>query len=344
MRSKRQGFTLIELLVVIAIIAILVGLLLPAIQKVRAAAARLSCQNNLKQMGVAFHGYHGAHNALPAAYIIKARFTSSSALDPTTNAHAWGTMLLPHLEQDNLFRQYNLNGLYFQQSAVIQTPLKIFRCPSSPTPANATYTHPFTLGDITSSLASFDSALPPPGRVTYTAAVSDYITIDEISSGLATSLSYPPNSTLVGALGTTQSLSLDFADPTAFVTILLNGGWATYGVERPLTKLSDGTSNTLLITESGGRPDKYQLGSLVATGTLWKCGWGDPFNRMSLSNGAGNQLINYNNDGNIYAFHSGGVNALLADGSVRFMPDSTSARTVAALVTFAGGEVPGSDF
>src|SRR3954468_2676826 len=98
-RSSRAGFTLIELLVVIAIIAILIGLLLPAVQKVREAAARLKCQNNLKQMGIAFHSYAGANNAaFPPAWTI--------APNPLNGGHSWGTHLLPFLEQDNLFKQY----------------------------------------------------------------------------------------------------------------------------------------------------------------------------------------------------------------------------------------------
>src|SRR5438309_2306019 len=94
--DRRRGFTLTELLVVIAVIAMLMGLMLPAVQRAREAASRLSCANNLKQIGLAMHHYHLTYDTLPSAL-------TRDGDDGGT----WTVILLPFLEQDNLFRQWN---------------------------------------------------------------------------------------------------------------------------------------------------------------------------------------------------------------------------------------------
>jgi prepilin-type N-terminal cleavage/methylation domain-containing protein/prepilin-type processing-associated H-X9-DG protein len=144
-RTPRPAFTLIELLVVIAIIGILVSLLLPAVQKIREAAARLQCQNNLKQMGLALHNYHDSNQSFPPGYVAAGPY-SDGATD-TTPGWGWSALLLPYLEQGPLYNliRFNLPVEYPQNTAAVQTLVKVYQCPSDLTPATA-FTVPDAFG------------------------------------------------------------------------------------------------------------------------------------------------------------------------------------------------------
>jgi prepilin-type N-terminal cleavage/methylation domain-containing protein len=124
-RPRRVGFTLTELLVVLAIMALLMGLLLPAVQKAREAAARTSCTNNLKQITLAVHHYQMTGGQIPARYI-------------GDNGPSWLVLMLPYVEQDNLFRRWDLRRPYYDQDEVARlTPVSVFFCPSRRTSQTA---------------------------------------------------------------------------------------------------------------------------------------------------------------------------------------------------------------
>ena len=163
MRQRRPAFTLIELLIVMAVIAVLIGLLLPAVQRARESATGTQCKNNLHQIGVACQTYHDVQQCLPPGYTATASYVDGAT--DTAPGWGWGAYLLPHLEQDALYRQLNF-GQPVQNSPAIQTVVKMYLCPSDlPPPV------PFALTDATGAFVA--SAAPSSYAATVGPDASD---------------------------------------------------------------------------------------------------------------------------------------------------------------------------
>jgi prepilin-type N-terminal cleavage/methylation domain-containing protein/prepilin-type processing-associated H-X9-DG protein len=321
---RRRAFTLIELLVVIAIIGILVALLLPAVQKVRESAARTQCQNNLKQQGLALHMYHDANKSFPWGR----EDDTSDMMGNTISSLPWGVFILPYLEQQGLFSQFNTK-LPFNDPAnnypngPATTKLKVFICPSS-TAKGEVYT------DTWSAAPPFFGTLS--GNQTWTVSASDYIATSGILRGFADFV-YP------GYPGGHEGVMQD-----------------SFPVK--VAAISDGTSNTTIVGECAGAPYLWANGRIIdqppwtyAASGLGVSGlaWADSLNGEGwlLGNDGTGILTNIGNPGTctvnccnflgFYSFHTGGANFLLADGSVRFIQASVDARTMLELITIQGG-------
>jgi prepilin-type N-terminal cleavage/methylation domain-containing protein/prepilin-type processing-associated H-X9-DG protein len=307
--KTRRGFTLIELLVVIAIIAVLIGLLLPAVQKVREAANRMQCANNLKQLGLALHNYHDSHKEFPPG----ALGPGPPGTPPGgTIHHGLGTFLLPYLEQDNLYRKYRWDVSWFDppNQEVVKQQLRLWQCPS----AEANRFQDGSLPTVT-----------PPPMFPYTgiAACGDYAGIRIIAPELvARNLVDPANS--------------------------YDGVFQINRTTR-LTDITDGTSTTILLAECAGPPKLWRRGKQVANLSLSGGPWASRnllFGRGATPDGTaffGRCAINCTNDREVYSFHPGGANVVFADGSVHFLNANLDIRNFARLVTYAGGEVVGAD-
>lgn len=352
--SRRSGFTLVELLVVIAIIGILVGLLLPAVQAAREAARRMSCSNNIRQIGLALHNFESAFKKVPTW---GKEFSFNDPYAPVGNPFFNATadarrpmgvlgQLLPYMEADNIYKMFDhkkplidprnlpppFPGGQLPASAMV--PVATFQCPSTP--------------QVPSDYGPYLSAggILPSGTI-FNLPRTDYAPLRGVHSTLNLCIGDTSGTSNNGMLGAPNPSSNPATQPTAKI------------VADPFIKfaaVTDGLANTIAFTEIAGKqqlffngrkfpgdwttsPPGFTLNSFYGDWNIARYPRGLSGANMANPLQAGCSAINVVNQDNPYSFHTSGVHIVRGDASVAFMANSTDTKVFIAFITRDGGEV-----
>jgi prepilin-type N-terminal cleavage/methylation domain-containing protein/prepilin-type processing-associated H-X9-DG protein len=308
---RRTAFTLIELLVVIAIIAVLIGLLLPAVQKIREAAARLKCKNNLKQIGLAFHSYHSTNGSFPSGFNSKAAAVDGDSLGP---GWGWGAYLLPYLEQENLYRQIDFTKDIAApaNTQARLTSLAVFLCPSD-SPDRPTV----TIND-------------DAGKPICDVAFGNYVGM----AGVYEVTGYPDTSN--GAPGVLLRNSkvrvTDITDGSSNTLFATERAWHWQGRVRSPATTWVGSVTNAVIPQTLNPALGIEFGHVMIL-----------TNSGTVDEGrVPNNPLDHVEDAN--SNHPQGVNCLFGDGSVRSIQNTISPVVWVAIATRSGGEAVSLDF
>jgi len=357
--KDRVAFTLIELLVVIAIIAVLIGLLLPAVQKVRAAADKMSCSNNVKQLALAMVNFESTYGYFPAS-----SWTTGVAAvgNPTGTFHSWRAYTLDYIEQGNVGKLYNTNKNWFDaaNTTAVSTKIKTYICPSTPDRT--------MMSTVTKKFGTAGT-LAGVGTITLT-GTQDFGAVDYDTMNTFKWAQY------AGVMGLDTSNKT--VPPTSATQIKskINGVMFKDAISK-ISYITDGLSNTGMLWECSARPDVWLNGKKIASGVndqgfcwadsdgpfsvdlcnpnataadytsvvlpiaaginvFWKK---DDVSAPATNLGKFSEFMNASNDNEVFSFHTGGSNVGFSDGSVRFLTPKMSLQTAAALVTAAGGDI-----
>jgi prepilin-type N-terminal cleavage/methylation domain-containing protein/prepilin-type processing-associated H-X9-DG protein len=335
--AERRGFTLIELLVVIAIIGVLIGLLLPAVQKVREAANRSSCSNNLKQLGLAFHAYQDTFGSLPPDHI-------------ALNWPTWAVVVLPYLEQGNVYNLWNTQKRYYEQngpagSGADPCPynIKTYFCPTRRTPP----TGPSQPVPSAENLAA--------GAAARGGGMSDYAVCggtDGSNGAIQEGTSWKTNPAGLYLDSIPTAKSAPAKGPLAPLGTLC----LSYGTLTSLASIPDGTSNTFLAGEKYIYPTDLN-GGTSTDGSVYSSGNGqdNTFRRFvgqsvttyrylspTINDPGTNFGLNMNTTWVNKAFgswHPGVCQFVFCDGSVKAIPVTINITTLQLLGVYNDGQV-----